>query len=442
MTNQFIEQHKREFDPSGPPWLKKLRKEGLKNFQFLGLPNKKQEVWKYTDVKPIFQNQYKLGQDYQPENLNYDELKCVQLGKLPGNRITFVNGHYAPQLSHLKNLPPGVEVRSLREVLSNEPERVQKYLGAHASSEHHPFIALNSAFLDDGAFICLKKGTVLERPLELFYFSLTNGQSIVSHPRNLIVAEEGSQGTIVENYAGKKSERNYFTNAVSEVVTHPGSALDHYKFQDELENSFHLSSMAVYQERESRFTSYNISLGAALSRNEIHTHLNAEGAECYLKGLYMVQGSQHVDNQTFVDHAQPHCTSQELYKGILADKSQGVFDGRILVEPHAQKTSSSLTNNNLLLSKEALINTKPLLEIFADDVKCSHGATIGRLDESQVFYLRSRGIDDQLSRNLLTYAFASEVIQDMKIKFFKAHLEEVILNRLHIGEQSVEGERA
>lgn len=441
MIDTFISQHKKDFQGSGPAWLEGLRQEGLQQFQFLGLPNKKQEAWRYTDAKPIFETDYHLGKKYQPQGLEYDDLQCVRFGKLPGIRVSFVNGHFAPSLSHLDNLPKGLEIRSLREVWEKQPEKLESWLGKQTTLNEDPFVALNTAFMEDGAFIQIHSGTIVEAPIEIFYYSLTNGTSTASHPRNLILAEANSQATVVENYAGKKSERIYFTNAVTEIITQPNANLQHYKFQDEYEQAYHLSHLTIKQERDSQFHSYNISLGSQLARHEIRSLLNDEGAECGLKGLYMAHGKQHVDNQTFIDHAHPHCTSQELYKGILGDQSQGVFDGRILVRPHAQKTQSSLTNNNLLLSKEALINTKPLLEIFADDVKCSHGATIGRLDESQIFYLRSRGINESFARNLLTYAFASEIVQDIPMKLFKAHLEEVILNRLHIGELSVRGDQ-
>jgi Fe-S cluster assembly protein SufD len=261
---------------------------------------------------------------------------------------------------------------------------------------------------------------------------------VVSHPRNLIIAEEGSQATIIENYSGKKSDHPYFTNTVTKITAGTGAVLNHYKLQDEVETAFHLSSLEVEQKRDSSFSSYNLSLGALLARHEIQSNLLAEGADCLLNGLYMGHGRQHVDNQTYIDHIKPHCTSRELYKGILDDKAHGVFNGQILVRHGAQKTQSSLTNNNLLLSQEALIDTKPLLEIFADDVKCSHAATIGRLAEDQVFYCRSRGIDKELSRHLLTYAFASEILHGIKIQTLKTELEKIILNRLRIGELSVE----
>ncbi len=439
MISQFREHFEKDFKNSGPSWLAELRNEGLKSCEALGLPDQRQEDWKYTNARAVVETPYQLGRPYQPDQINYDELKCVRFGKFKGVRLTFVNGHFAESLSQREGLPAGVKVQSLHEVLEKNPELIRKYLTRQASFEAQPFVALNTAFIQDGAFVYLPSGTVVENPIEIYFVSLANGVATVSHPRNLIVAESNSQATIVENYAGKKSERPYFTNAVTEIFVGEGAVIDHYKLQDEYEGAFHLASAGIRQERESSYTSHNISLGSAIARNEIHTLLGAEGADCTLNGLYMVHGSQHVDNQTSIDHAKPHCTSKELYKGILDDKSQGVFNGKILVRPNAQKTNARQTNNNLLLSREALVNTKPLLEIFANDVKCSHGATIGRLDENQLFYCRSRGLDEELARHLLTYAFASEVLQLVKIPSLQHQLEEILLNRVRIGELSVGG---
>jgi Fe-S cluster assembly protein SufD len=281
----------------------------------------------------------------------------------------------------------------------------------------------------------------VEEPIELSCYTLPNGTFCASLPRILIVAEAGSQTSVVEIYAGKRGEKPYFTNAVTEIFLESSAMLRHYRLQDECEQSYHLSSLGVRQGQDSQFSSTFISIGSHLSRHEINCLLAATGTDCTLHGLYMAHGPQHVDFQTKIDHAKPHGTSQEHFKGILDDQAHGVFNGQILVREKAEKTHSSLTNNNLLLSREAKIDTKPLLEIFNDDVKCSHGATIGRLDENQIFYLRSRGLDQALARNLLTYAFASEIIHELKFPSLRAHLEEILLNRLHIAELSVEGLR-
>jgi len=441
MIDQFHQHYENSLSNGAPTWLKNLRESAMDNFSTLGYPDSKDEAWKYTSTKPLKETSFQLSEDYEPKHLNYDQLQCMRIGRWRGLRLTFVNGHFAQEHSHLEDIPSGVTVLPLKEALQKHPDLVKNYLGQQTSSSKNPFVALNTAFIQDGAFVHIAKGTVLEEPLELHFASFSDEAAIVSHPRNLVIAEPGSQATIIESYSGKRSPNPYFSNVVTEVVTQPGAIIHHYKVQGENESAYHLSFLGVYQGRGSSFASYNISLGSSLARNELRSLLAEEGAECRFNGLYMAHGKQHVDNQTFIDHLVPQCTSNELYKGILDDQSHGVFNGQIFVRQGAQKTYSNLTNNNLLLSKEAVVDTKPLLEIFANDVKCSHGATIGRLDETQIFYLRSRGIDPTLARHLLTYAFASEVLHEMKVSTLKAHLEEVLLNRLKIAELSVEGER-
>jgi len=439
MSASFGEQFAQSRGTENPAWLRKIQEQGWQQFETLGIPTSKNENWKYTSVKSIFETPWQSGVDYQPQQSTVDELQCLRFSTTEGLKLTFVNGSFAPSLSHLEGLPKGMVIQSMGQAIQEHPQILQKYLNQVAPIDTEPFVGLNAAFLKDGAFIHIPKGTVLEQPIELEYLSLSNGHPAVCHPRNLILVEEHAQASVIETYAGKPSSNQYFTNAVTEIFLKPGAVLHHYKVQDECESAQHLSSTGVHQEKNSNFTSCNISIGGSLSRNHLLTRLLDEGAECSLHGLYMAHGKQHMDNQTFIDHAKPHCTSRELYKGILDDSAQGVFNGQIKVHPDAQKTISSLTNNNLLLSQEALINTKPLLEILADDVKCSHGVTIGRLDKTQIFYLRSRGLDLKMARHLLTYAFASEIIQELKVPSLKAHLEEILLNRLRIPELSVEG---
>ena len=265
--------------------------------------------------------------------------------------------------------------------------------------------------------------------IHLLFVSTGHEEAAVSHPRNLIVLGHGSQGTVVESYLGLKRDR-YFTNAVTEIVAGRDSVLDHYKLQRETENAFHVATVQARQERNSNVVSHSISLGGALVRNDINFVLDGEGCQALLNGLYVTHASQHVDNHTRIDHARPHCDSRELYKGILNDKSTGVFNGKIVVRPDAQKTNAKQTNKNLLLSEEALVNAAPQLEIFADDVKCTHGATIGRLNDDELFYLRSRGIDESSARTLLTYAFASDILGVMKVKPIQCQIDLVLMNRL------------
>lgn len=434
--------HQNRIATTGPNWLQELRAQGLKQFEGLGIPTAKNEAWKYTSVKPLTEISFISGKAYQHQETQRDELACVRWEKRSSHRITLVNGCFAPSLSHLNELPTGVQVLSLKEAIKQQPDEVKKYLNQQAPLDREPFAALNTALIEDGVWIEVETGVVLEKPLEVFYFSLSNGEPSVSHPRTVVVAQANSQLTLIETFAGKRSERPYWTNVVTEIFTEASSVLHHYKVQDECEHAFHLSSVGICQAKHSNFSSTNLSIGAALSRQKIYSALDQEGAECYLGGLSLMHGRQHMDHQTKIDHASPYCTSRELYKNILDDQSHGVFNGQILVRQDAQKTLSSLTNNNLLLSRDAVIDTKPLLEILADDVKCSHGATIGRLDENQIFYLRSRGLDEKLARHLLTYAFASEMVHQIKVASLRSELEKILLNRLHIPELSVEGNAA
>lgn len=440
MEDQFL-QHYRQTDAKGPAWLQEIRKQGFQQFQSLGYPSAQQENWKYTSVRPLLDTAFQASEDYQPKHRNYDPLNCLNIGSKKNYRITFINGHFAQEFSRLEDLPQGVTILPLKMAFTSHDEKIRPYLGSIAPWQEETFSALNTAFLQDGAFVHLAPGAVLGKPLELLYLSLSDEAATASHPRTLIVAQAQAQGVVVENYSGKRSQHPYFTNALTEIITESGSQLSHYRIQEEDERAFHLGGLYVKQNRDSQFHSFNLNLGAQWARTEIRSHLGEPGAHCQLTGLYLGHGQQHLDNQTLIRHAVPQCTSQELYKGILDEKSHGIFNGQILVQPHAQKTQSSLSNKNLLLSRDAVVDTKPLLEIFANDVRCSHGATIGRLDETQVFYLRSRGIDEALARHLLTYAFASEVLQNMSEIELKQQLERSLLNRLKIAELSVEGEK-
>jgi Fe-S cluster assembly protein SufD len=432
MKNLYLEQFEKEDIQERPTWLKELRRKGMDRFLSLGFPTTQWEDWRFTNVRSLADSAFKLVKDCSsvgltPEKLEY--LRHLPLNPMEGCDLVFVNGHYSKEFSSLLNLPKGVRVESLAKLLEEEPELIQPYLGRYIDFQNHPFSALNTAFTRDGACIFIPKGLVVETPIHLLFISQPNGEATVSHPRNLIVAEAHSQVTIIESYVGM-GKTTYFNNPVTEIVTKEGAILEHYKLQGESEAAFHFSSVAVHQGRQSQFTSHSVSLGGALVRNDLGTILDEEGAECSLNGLYLGTGRQVVDNHTVIDHAKPHCISNELYKGILAGHAHGVFHGKILVRAGAEKTQARQTNKNLLLSNDAEINTTPLLEIFNNDVKCNHGATIGRLDPNQIFYLRARGIGEENARQILTYAFASDLVGHMKIKSLKARLEEMISFRL------------
>ena len=411
-----------------PPWLRALRTSAMARFAEQGFPTTRNEAWKYTSVAPIARTAFR-----RPEGVALateatgalEELRSYGLG---GLEVVFVNGRHAPELSSAR-AHPGVELLSLREALARSPQRVEPHL-ARLARDVNVFADLNTAFIEDGAFVALAPGQVVAEPIHLVYLS-TNpapGASL-SHPRSLIVASPGSQARIVESYGGADGEA-YFTNAVSEAVIEDGAGLDHYKLQREGDAGFHVATLGVSVGRDGRFASHSISLGGSLVRNDVGVVLDGEGAECALLGLFMAGGTQHMDSHTVIDHARPHTTSQELYKGIVDGRARGVFNGRIVVRKGAQKTDAYQTNKNLLLSNDALVNSTPVLEIFADDVKCKHGSTTGQLDPAALFYLRARGLDEASARRLLTYAFASDLVQRIRVEPLRARLESYLQSDL------------
>jgi Fe-S cluster assembly protein SufD len=425
-------QLQKELEGKQPPWLQQIRKTAISRFSELGFPTPRQEEWKYTEVAPIRRTAFKPAA-HERNGWTSERLNELSFGNLQCPRLVFFNGHYSAELSSLDGLPKGVQVQSLAEVLEQDPERVESHLARYAGYQDHPFVALNTALIQDGALIHVSQGKVIEEPIHLLYLSTATEEAVAIHPRNLIIAEGGSQVAILESYVGLQ-EGVYFTNAVTEIVAGENTVVDHYKVHQESKEAFHIATLQVHQERDSSVRAFNGTLGGELTRNEVNVVLDGEGAECTLDGLYLISGKQHVDNHTRLEHAKPHCDSREMYKGILGEKASGVFHGRIVVLPGAQKTDSKQTNNNLLLSDEALINTKPQLEIYADDVKCTHGATIGQLDPEALFYLRSRGIDKTTARSLLIYAFASQVINRIKVDPVRSRLDEYLFSWLPEGD--------
>jgi Fe-S cluster assembly protein SufD len=402
------------------PVLTPLRREAVERFQELGFPDAKDEEWRFTNLAPLARVPFKLaGND--PAVRITPALQRVLARLEDGPRIVIANGHFVPELSRTNGV-------SLGSVADEPSERIEPFLGRHASFEKHPFVALNTAFLRDGVFLRVSKGQIVERPVHVVYFSGTAGEPTVSHPRALFVAEPGSQATVVESYVGPENDV-YFTNAVTEIVVGEGAVLDHYKVQRESTEAFHIATLQVHMSRSSKFSSHSIALGGSLVRNEANAELAGESCECTLNGLVMAADRQLIDNHTRIDHAKPHCASHELYKHILDGHSRGVFNGKIYVHPDAQKTDAKQTNQTLLLSPDAVMDTKPQLEIFADDVKCTHGATIGQLQEAAIFYLRARGIGRDAARQLLTFAFANDIVERIKVRPVRAQLEEMLLAR-------------
>ncbi len=416
-TGNFLETERRLGDHQ-PRWLRDLRAEAWECFRNLGFPTTKHEEWKYTNVAPLARTSFLLAPAAR--------LAALPAAEPAGPRLVFLNGRFDPELSS-PSLPAGLRAGSLREALSRDD--LAAHLARYARFDQQPFVALNTALFEDGAFVEIARGTVIEQPLWLIHLTLPAPQPSVSHPRVLILAGEQSQASIIETYAAA-ADGVVFTNAVTELAAAQDAVIEHYRIQQEPPSFYHIATVQYYQGRGASILSHNVVFGGGLVRNDVNSVLHGEGAECILNGLYLASGEQHVDNHTALDHAQPHTSSREFYKGVLDGKATGVFNGKIIVRPGAQKTDAIQSNKNLLLSTEASINTKPQLEIYADDVRCTHGATVGQLDEEAIFYLRTRGIPRDTARELLTFAFAADVLGRMKVTAVREQLERELFRRL------------
>lgn len=409
--------------PAQPRWVAQARESAIAQFERLGFPTTRLEQWRFTSVTPITERTFALANDAAAK---VDRQLTATLSA-PVAHVVCVNGRFAPNLSATGSLPKGVQVLGLEAALTSNPALVEPYLGKLSLTQSSAFTSLNTAFLRDGVVLLIASGVVLEEPIEIVFASVSEGTGSVSHPRLLIAAGEGSQATVVERYVGTG---NAFTNAVAEVWLGANAVIDHYKLQEEPSDSFHIASMFLHAARSGNFSSHSLTFGGGLVRNEVIATLDGEGIDCTLNGLYLGRGRQLIDNHTTIDHAMPHCSSHEIYKGILAEQSRAVFNGKIIVRPDAQKTDAKQTNKALLLSDDANINTKPELEIFANDVKCTHGAAIGQLDETAMFYLRSRGLGVSESRAMLVHAFAGDILNRVKVAPVREYLEGILTARL------------
>ena len=387
------------------------------------------EDWRFTNVGPIASTAFTLADE--DTGVTAAQLGSLMFAGLSSIQLVFLNGRFASALSSIGTLPAGVEVRSLGEVLAGDHEAIEPHLARLAPYEDQAFSALNTALLQDGAFIRIPDNVVLDRPVHLVFGSTAPGESVATHPRVLVLLGENSSARIIENYASLR-DAAYFTNAVTEVDVGPNSVVDHYKVIRESLEAYHVASLHLRLARSSVATSTSVTLGGALVRNDVGVLLDGEGAECTLNGLYVAGGRQLVDNHTTIDHAMPHCASHELYKGVLDGRGHAVFNGKIIVRIDAQKTDAKQTNKALLLSEQAQINTKPQLEIFADDVKCTHGATVGQLDADALFYLRARGLSLAQARRVLIHAFANDVLQRIQLEPVRTRLEAALLDRLPV----------
>ena len=413
----------------GPDWLQDLRGKGIARFEALGYPTTKNEDWHFTSVAPIAERSFRVarrtGDLANSLGLRATDLERFGFGQADWHRLVFINGVFDESLSSFEEIDAGVRVGSLASAIESGDAAAERYLGKIAGFEQHAFSALNTAFIADGAFIELAQDAVVDQPIHLLFISGGEG---VSHPRNLIVAGRHSRSAVIESYVSLR-DSTYFTNAVTEIAAGEGAHIDHYKLQREGATAFHVGTVQVRQERDSQLHSFSFAVGGALARTNVYTSLAGDAATCTLNGLYLTDGTQHIDNQTSIEHIAPNCPSHEVYKGVLDGRSHGVFNGKVYVHPEAQKTDGKQSNNNLLLSPSARVDTKPQLEIFADDVKCTHGATVGRLDEMAMFYLNSRGIGRETARTLLTYAFAADVLETIELEPLKKELEKMVLAR-------------
>jgi Fe-S cluster assembly protein SufD len=410
-----------------------LRQTASTRFRELPFPTPRTEDWRFTNVAPLLQRPFAPA-------IQAPELDAALL-PAPSSpdavRLTFVNGWFAPKLSTLRQLPAGVAIGNLASAKLEETLQLARIAAADA----HVFTALNTALLHDGAFVLVPDNVVVDRPIEFLYLVQPADRNLAITPRTLIVAGKNSRATFVERYLAVAasprmsaaipggSEDSYFTNAVTEIALGDGAVIDHYKVQQESLQAYHIADTHVVLGAAANFTTHYVALGGSLVRNEVRVRFAGPNAEATVNGLYLAAGKQHLDNYTVIDHAVPNCASHELYKGVLADQAHGVFNGKIFVRQDAQKTDAKQTNNVLLLSDTATINTKPQLEIFADDVKCTHGATVGQLDADQIFYLQTRGITVEQARRLLTYAFANDIVSRIKIEAIRDQLENILVQR-------------
>jgi Fe-S cluster assembly protein SufD len=417
---------------SAPAWLKEIRENAIARFVELGFPTTKQEEWRFTSVAPIATSPFALAHGPRASLPTAAEVERLSLGV--GPRVVFVDGRYQAQLSTAATLPPGASAGSLAGALGAGPgaDVVREHLARHARWQESTFAALNTAFIADGAFVHVAAGVSLDRPIEIVY--LSTGQAAatgpaVSHPRTLSVLDAGAHATIVECY-GALSAGVYWTNAVTEAVVGRDARLELFRVQREGTAGIQVATTHSRQDRDSYLALHPVTLGAALARHDVSTVLDGAGAELILNGLYLLSGAQHVDHHTVIDHAQPNCASHEFFNGVLAERAHGVFNGRIIVRPGAQRTDSKQTNNNLLLSTEARADSQPQLEIYADDVKCTHGSTVGPLDETQLYYLRSRGLSPEAARGILTYGFGAEILGRMRHADVRTQLDRLVRERL------------
>jgi len=411
-----------------------VRRAAMDRFVKMGFPTMRQEDWRFTNTAPITTTPFQLA-TRNGATIDADVLAEHILDRT-WPRLVFVNGYFSVGLSSVIDLPGSIQVASIADVVDGDGPTIEDHLARYADYETHPFTAMNTAFSRDGAIIRVPAGTTLDRPVHVLYVSVPGAGPQVSHPRGLIIAEPGSTVTVIESYLSIESGSGasvYFTNGVTEIVAGDNATVDHYKIVREQQNAYHVGTTHIQQGRDTTVTSQVVTLGGALVRNDVTAVLDGEGAHCTLNGLYVMREHSHVDSHLTVEHAKPHGDSRQFYKGILDGHARGVFTGRINVHKDAQKTDAKQTNMNLLLSENAQVDTRPQLEIFADDVKCTHGATIGQIDEHAIFYFQSRGIDEATARGVLVFGFANESLERVRPEPLRSRLREALYELLPQG---------
>jgi Fe-S cluster assembly protein SufD len=409
------------------PWLRSLREDAFARFCETGFPTTHDEDWRFTNVSPIAQTTFSLPKQ-RAAQLSKDDLNAWRM-EAAAAQLVFVDGQFARELSVFESLPEGVVVSGLKEEMLKNSNAVEAHLGRYLDIRRDSFCALNTAFAEDGAYVHLRRGRILEAPIHLLFVSTAADAPRMIHPRNLVVVEDESQATVIEEYISAGGGK-VFCNSATELVAGENATVSHYMVEREHTDAFNVSTLRIQQGRSANVSSHSLLLGGGLVRNNVHPVLAGEGGECLINGLFVGNGRQHLDNYMHVEHASPHCSSRQFYNGILDGQAHGVFHGRIVVHKDAQKTDAKQTNRNLLLSDDAQIDTKPQLEIYADDVKCTHGATIGQIEENALFYLRSRGIDEISARRLLLLAFAGECLERMRPGPARNHAEQLIHEHL------------
>jgi Fe-S cluster assembly protein SufD len=418
-----------------PSWLAPLRRSAIARFAEAGFPTTRDEDWRYTNLAPLAAMPLRHAGGPVPDDLPAGTLQRLALGGTDSPRLVFVDGRYSSRHSSRPPLTDGGRLSSLVEAMTVDGELIERHLARHAAWDANVFAALSAAFVEDGAFLHVPADTSLPVPIELLFIATAPG--VLTQPRILIVAGPRSRVSVVERYVGLTDEA-YFTNAVTEIVAGAGASVDHYVLQEQGPGAFHVTTVHAGLERDSAVSTCGVTFGGRLGRNTLTVRFGGEGARAVLSGLYVVSGRQHVDNHVTIDHAVPRCSSRQLYKGVLDGTARAVFNGRIVVRPDAQKTDANQTNKHLLLSDGVEVDSKPQLEIFADDVRCTHGAAEGQLAPEALFYLESRGLGEQTARALLTYGFAREVLDRVAVEPIQAYLDRILMARLRTGRSTKE----